>query len=285
MSTILAALALAAAATPGLLVTPTELAAALKDPSAVVLTIANAPADFESGHVPGARFIRYGDIAPDQSPLRSELPPVARLREIFAAAGVTATAKIIVYGSPMPASRLFFTLDYLGYTQVKMLNGGLNAWKASGGPLESGPQVRHSLSTDRSTGSPAQPQRVVSAEWINERLASPKITLLDARPDAEFTGADGGMGMHVPGHLPGAQQLVWNTLFDSTGKFLPDAELRKKFDAIGASTETPLVSYCMVGMRASVTYFVARHLGYDARMYDGSIEDWTHKKLPAKTGR
>jgi thiosulfate/3-mercaptopyruvate sulfurtransferase len=128
--------------------------------------------------------------------------------------------------------------------------------------------------------------RVVSADWIKERLSSPRMTLLDARPDAEFTGADGGMnGAHVKGHLPEARQLVWNTLLDSTGAFLPDAELKKKFDAIGANAQTPLVSYCMVGMRASVTYFVARHLGYDARLYDGSIVDWTRRKLPAVMGK
>lgn len=291
MSTILAALAVLAAATPGLLVTPAELAAALKDPAVVVLTIANTPADFESGHIPGARFIRYGDIAIDQPGLRSELPPVARLREIFAAAGVTNMSPVIIYGSPMPASRLFFTLDYLGHRDVKMLNGGMQAWKTSGGAVETGPQmptpqIRHRLDTEFSPASSAQHQRVVDAGWLQERLSSPRMILLDARPDAEYTGADGGMGgMHVPGHLPGAQQLVWNTLFDSTGTFLPDAELAKKFAAIGAVKDTPLVSYCMVGMRASVTYFVARHLGYDARMYDGSIEDWTNRKLPARTGR
>jgi thiosulfate/3-mercaptopyruvate sulfurtransferase len=112
------------------------------------------------------------------------------------------------------------------------------------------------------------------------------MTLVDARPDNEFTGADGGMnGAHVKGHLRDAQQLVWNTLLDSTGKFLPDAELRKKFEAIGATKTKPLVSYCMVGMRASVTYFVARHLGYDARLYDGSIVDWTRRRLPAVMGK
>ena len=63
------------------------------------------------------------------------------------------------------------------------------------------------------------------------------------------------------------------------------SELRKKFEAIGADARTPLVSYCMIGMRASVTYFVARHLGYDARMYDGSIVDWTRRKLPAVMGK
>jgi thiosulfate/3-mercaptopyruvate sulfurtransferase len=125
----------------------------------------------------------------------------------------------------------------------------------------------------------------VSADWIKERLSTTRMKLLDARPDAEYTGSDGGMnGMHVAGHLPDAKQLVWNTLLDSTGKFLPDAELRKKYEAIGATKDTPLVSYCMIGMRASVTYFVARHLGYDARMYDGSIVDWTRRRLPAVKG-
>lgn len=291
MSTILAALALVAATTPGLLVSPAELAATLTDPTVVVLTIANNPDDFESGHIPGARFIRYRDIAIDQAGLGSELPPVARLREIFAAAGITDSSKVVIYGAPMPASRLFFTLDYLGHPQVKMLNGGFAAWKGHGGAIESGPptsqpQIRHRSNTDKFLTPATQDQRVVNAAWLTDRLSSATMTLLDARPDSEYTGADGGMGgMHAAGHLPGAQQLVWNTLFDSAGKFLPDAELLKKFEAIGAAKETPLVSYCMVGMRASVTYFVARHLGFDARMYDGSIEDWTHKKLPTKTGR
>lgn len=49
---------------------------------------------------------------------------------------------------------------------------------------------------------------------------------------------------------------------------------------------TPLpAAYCMVGMRASVVYFVARYLGYDARLYDGSIVDWGRRGLPTRTGR
>jgi thiosulfate/3-mercaptopyruvate sulfurtransferase len=159
----------------------------------------------------------------------------------------------------------------------------LNAWKANGGAIDIGPAPKVAIAA--LTPKP-QPNRVVTADWIKERLSSSKMTLLDARPDAEFTGADGGMnGAHVKGHLPDAQQLVWNSLLDSSGTYLPDAELRKKFAAIGANTTTPLVSYCMVGMRASVTYFVARHLGYDARLYDGSIVDWTRRKLPAVMGR
>ena len=308
MSTILTALAVLAATTPGLLLSPADLASALKDPATIVIAVGSSEDDFIAGHIPGARFVNYNDIAVDAGGLSTELPPVDQLRKVLSAAGISDKSKIVIYGSAIAAARMFFTLDYIGHPNAKLLNGGLNAWKANGGAVEIGPLSREAL---RGTGTAEkissatltlkpQPDRVVSADWIKERLSSPtlrqaqgrpersrgaKMTLLDARPDAEYTGADGGMnGAHVKGHLPDAQQLVWNTLLDSSGKYLPDAELKKKFDAIGAKTSTPLVSYCMVGMRASVTYFVARHLGYDARLYDGSIVDWTRRKLPAVTG-
>lgn len=255
----------------------------MKDPATVVIAVGNSEDEFTAGHIPGARFVRYGDIAIDADGLSSELPPIAELRKVLGAAGISDKSKVVIYGSPIAAARMFFTLDYFGHPNAKLLNGGLTAWKANGGTIDIGPPPK--AATAALTPRP-RPDRVVSADWILERLSSPKMRLLDARPDNEFTGADGGMnGAHVKGHLPDAHQLVWNTLLDSYGRFLPDAELRKKFEAIGANTTTPLVSYCMVGMRASVTYFVARHLGYDARMYDGSIVDWTRRKLPAVTGR
>jgi thiosulfate/3-mercaptopyruvate sulfurtransferase len=283
MSTILIALAVLVATKQGLLVSAAELAASLKDPATLVVAVGNSDDDFIAAHIPGARFVRYDDIAIDADGLSSELPPIDQLKRVLSAAGISDKSKIVIYGSPITAARMFFTLDYIGHPNARVLNGGLNAWKASGGAIEIGPAPKVAIAA--LTPRPHS-ERVVSADWIKERLSSPKMTLLDARPDNEFTGADGGMnGAHVKGHLPDAQQLVWNTLLDSTGKFLPDAELRKKFEAIGANTTTPLVSYCMVGMRASVTYFVARHLGYDARLYDGSIVDWTRRRLPAVMGR
>ena len=243
------------------------------------------PADFELGHVPGARFVLYGDIAIDTDGLQSELPPIDQLRRVLANAGIGDRSKVIIYGSTIAATRMFFTLDYFGHPHARVLNGGLSAWKATRRRhlKRAAPAAATDCGADAEAAARSRRVRGLDQGAARRR---PKMTLLDARPDAEFTGADGGMnGMHVKGHLPDAQQLVWNTLLDSSGRFLPDAELKKKYDAIGAAKGTPLVSYCMVGMRASVTYFVARHLGYDARMYDGSIVDWTRRKLPAVMGK
>ncbi len=138
MSTILTALAVLAATTPGLLVSPADLASALKDPATIVIAVGNSEDDFIAGHIPGARFVRYDDIAIDADGLSSELPPIDQLRKVLSAAGISDKSKIVIYGSAIAAARMFFTLDYIGHPNAKLLNGGLNAWKANGGAIEIG---------------------------------------------------------------------------------------------------------------------------------------------------
>lgn len=294
MSTaVLVAAAFLAANTPALLVSPAELASRIADPSLVILHVANRESEFEAGRVPGAKFVLYSAIADNGDALGSELPPVSKLVALFESLGVSDASHVVVYGTPIAATRLFFTLDYLGHPHVRVLNGGLAAWKADGRQVESGAsRTSGGASRPGQAGTPRFVPRVVTerralAEWIEPRLNSASaMTLLDVRPDAEFTGADGGMnGAHAPGHIPGARQLLWTTLLQPDGRFLPDTALRAAFEKAGVTAAVPVVTYCMVGMRASVVYFAARHLGYDARMYDGSIVDWSRRMLPVKTGR
>jgi thiosulfate/3-mercaptopyruvate sulfurtransferase len=267
-------------------VSAVDLEARLGDPALVVLAAGERREDFDRGHVPGAVFIRLGDIAvAGDGSLGAELPPVDVLRDVFEAAGVGDTSQIVVYGSPLAASRLFFTLDYLGHPNVAVLDGGIDAWRA-----ERRPEAPTRAGADRPPRGRFTPRlktdRLALADWIAASTASGAIALVDARPDDEFTGADRGRdGAHVAGHLPGARQLLWSTLLDDRGIFLEDAILRARFEAAGARTGVPVVAYCRVGIRASLLYFVARHLGYDARLYDGSIVDWGRRGLPVHVGR
>lgn len=275
------------AASPGLLVSPAELAARLGDPATVVLHVEQGPSDFSAGHVPGARRIHYDQFAVDgPDGLGSELPSVEVLRALFQSLGVGASSHVVVYGSALAATRAFFTLDYLGHPDVRVLNGGLTAWRADGRRVATGDEPAPKADPGTLSRLTPRPDVVAQADWLVQRLESPRLALVDARPDAEFTGDDGGMrGMHVPGHLAGARQLIWTDLVTRASQFRSDDELRAKLTAAGAAPGVPVVSYCMVGMRASVVYFVARHLGFDARLYDGSIVDWTLRKLPAVRGR
>jgi thiosulfate/3-mercaptopyruvate sulfurtransferase len=296
MSTVTLVLTLSAllAPAPGLLLSPADLAAEMKDPALVILHVDMTSAGFDAGHIKGARFVGYNQITIEGSPqVGSELPPAADLVAVFQAAGVTDASRVVIYGPALAATRAFFTLDYLGHRNVGILNGGLAGWKAQGLEVEQGANGANGANGAKGakgakgalTAKP-RPEVVAMADWISQRLESPQIALVDARPDAEFTGDDGGMnGMHPAGHLPGAKQLVWTDVVSRSGQFVSDAELRAKMTAAGARSGVPVVTYCMVGMRASVIYFVARHLGYDAKLYDGSIVDWGQRKLPVKRGR
>jgi thiosulfate/3-mercaptopyruvate sulfurtransferase len=272
-------------ASPGVLVSTSDLASMLGDPSLVVLHVAERPAQFEEAHIPGARFLRYGDFAVDGvDDVGSELPPADQLKRVFEALGVSNGSRVVLYGtSPVTASRAFFTLDAAGHRNVKVLDGGMRTWRAEGRPTETGP----SRQTTTGTFAPRiDTARIATAQFIQQQMTSSGISLIDVRPDPEFLGTDGGMGgRHAAGHIAGAKQLTWNALVAEDGRFLPRETLQMRLAAAGAAAGKPVVAYCMVGMRASVVYLVARHLGYDARLYDGSIIDWSQKKLPVVTGR
>ena len=266
----------------GRLVSAKDLAASLRDPALVILHVAEDKSDYAQAHIPGARFVAYGSVSvAGADDLGAELPPPAALKELFENLGVSDTSRVVIYGHPVLASRLFFTLDVAGHSHVALLDGGLRAWQGDGGEVARGEE----RSPVRGTFTPrVTAERVATADWIRRQGGA--IALVDVRPDPEFTGSDGGMGgAHVPGHIEGAAQLTWNALVAPDGRFLPAEQLRAKLAAAGAVAGKPVVPYCMIGMRASVVYFVARHLGLDARLYDGSIVDWGRRSLPTRRGR
>ena len=277
---VLAVAPVSGQAAPGMLVSVTQLADMLKDSNVVVLHIADRASTFDQGHIPGARFVRYADLAVDgPEHLGSELPAAGTVKQVFEAAGVSDDSRVIVYAqSPVTAARAFFTLDVFGHRRVAILDGGLRAWREAKQPIDTG--ATSSVRTGRFTPR-LNAARLADATFIQRQVPGKSVALVDVRPDAEFFGTDGGMGgMHAAGHIAGAKQVTWNSLVDGDGKFLSREELRARLEAAGVADGRPVVSYCMVGMRASVVYFVARHLGHDAKLYDGSIVDWSRRKLP-----
>jgi thiosulfate/3-mercaptopyruvate sulfurtransferase len=285
VAVVLSVVASAAAAQPprgGHLISASDLAKALSDPAIVVLHVAEDESSYTEGHIPGARFLPYRSVAVEGDRLGAELPPTSALEHLFEGVGVSDRSRVVIYGHTVLAARVFFTLDAAGHGRVAMLDGGLAAWQAGGHPVERGSDAREW--TAGSFTPRVNAQRLATAEWIQAHAG--KIALVDVRPDPEFTGSDGGMGgVHVAGHIEGAKQLPWNALVGPDGRFLPPDQLRAKLNAAGADGQVPVIPYCMVGMRASVVYFVARHLGLDARLYDGSIVDWGRRGLPTRTGR
>lgn len=236
---------------------------------------------FAAGHIPTARHLPWSAIAVTRDGVDNELPSVEALTETFTQLGVGNTGRIVIYGDlgNLAAARAYVALDYLGHgDRVALLDGGLAAWRSRGltlstldltprpAPFTPRPQPTVVVELDR--------VRELSRALVESRDASPK--LVDARPTDEFTGATPGTGIRRPGHIPGAINLPWTDNLLSVEQPLfhsPDA-LRALWRRHGLDPDDALVIYCKTGGQASLNYFVAKYLGYDARLFDGSYMAW-----------
>jgi thiosulfate/3-mercaptopyruvate sulfurtransferase len=266
-----------------LLVSPAWLASHLQDANLVLLHVGDKN-DFLKEHIAGSQQIGLADVASQNmsGALMLELLPVAQIQEAFEARGVSNDSRVVVYfatNNITPATRVIWTLAYLGVDHVSLLDGGMPAWRASG----------NALSAD--TKSPARghltpklhPEFFADAKWITEHLKQPGVALIDSRLAPDYAGQDTGRAMARRGHIPGAGSLPIESFLADGARLKEPASLKDLFQGAGAKSGSQVVSYCYIGQRATLTWFIARLLGYDARMYDGSWDEWSKRtELPVE---
>jgi len=268
-----------------MLVSTGWLAQHLNDPKVVILHVSRDRTAYDAGHIPGARFLALSDFVVTREGILNELPPAATLKMVFERAGVSDDSRVILYGdtSVLPATRAYFTLDYLGHGAAALLDGGLPKWTTESHPLtKETPEVKQGRLTPR-----PRPEVVVNINAVkdlsfsatNAPAASP--VLVDARTAGEFSGTTPASSeIPRPGHIPGAANVYWMDAQASKTDMtlLPEASLRKMYESAGVTPDRPVVTYCNTGMQASQSYFTLKYLGYDAHMYDGSFSEWSNVK-------
>ena len=258
------------------------LAKHLNDDSLVLLQVGEKK-EFDEAHIPGAQFIQLPDIStPRGQGLTLELPPVDQLKAAFEKFGVSDRSRIVVYFGKdwvTPTARVFMTLDYLGLgDRTSILDGGLPAWRAEERAVTA--EVRQ-VKTGSFTPHP-NAKLVVDAAWVNANLSKPGIAILDARTAKFYTGEDAGQ-MPRGGHIPRAKSIPFSTLLNETNRFKTPDALRALFSTAGVKENDSVATYCHIGQQASLLYFVARYLGYEAHVYDGSFQDWSNRsELPVE---
>jgi thiosulfate/3-mercaptopyruvate sulfurtransferase len=118
--------------------------------------------------------------------------------------------------------------------------------------------------------------------WVRDRLSQPGVAIVDARTPNFYSGESAGSAKRA-GHIPGAVNLPFSSLVEDSLRIKNRQALESMFQKAGISKDQTVVTYCHIGQQASLVYLVARSLGYDARMYDGSYTEWSaNLELPVE---
>lgn len=246
----------------------------------------DARAEFESGHIPGARFMDLADLADADNPVPGMLPPNYKFASRMQALGIGDADRIVVYDdSPHhSAARGWWMLRSFGAQQVAILDGGLAKWKAEGLPLESGPS-----SGDRGHFSARlDPSWLAARDYVSSIVHSDGHEIADARGAARFAGEESEPRPGVaPGHIPGSRNLPHGRLFNPDNSWKRGEALREAFEESGIDLAKPMVTTCGSGVTAAVLLFGAQLLGkQDVKLYDGSWAEWgADPATPKATGR
>jgi thiosulfate/3-mercaptopyruvate sulfurtransferase len=235
---------------------------------------------YDAGHVPGAVFVDLEAISGHEPGRgRHPLPSRERFQAGMRAAGVGEDTAVVVYddGGGVVAARLWWMLRYFGHDRAAVLDGGVQAWPGQ-------------LSTDSVQPAPAgftarEPREELKLEYEDVGALPAGALLLDARAADRYRGQNEVVDP-VAGHIPGAVSAPTRDNLARDLRMRPAAELRERFEALGAGAERDVVVYCGSGVNACHELLAMEVAGLPgARLYPGSWSEWCGRaESPIATG-
>ncbi|MCC6314734.1 MAG: sulfurtransferase [Thermomicrobiales bacterium] len=249
------------------------------DPGLRVVTFASAE-EFVTGHIPGALRLDGPALALGDTSGAAIARWRGEMERLFAERGIGAGNTVVACDAgTLFATRPWWVLRVLGHDHVRVLDGGLAAWQAVGGPIAAGPAAGADSAIE-----PAVPLDAFRADMlaplgeVRDVLGDPRVVIVDTRTPEEY----------ADGHIPGAVNVSYplNAVAAPPKTWKPAAELRAIYEAAGVTSDKRIIPYCNTGVRSSVTDFTLRLLGYeDVALYSGSWNEWNaHPELPVATG-
>ncbi|MDN4611120.1 sulfurtransferase [Arthrobacter burdickii] len=237
---------------------------------------------YRAAHIPGAVYVDLETqlCAPGGPGLgRHPLPDADALQEAARQWGLDDGDTVVAYDDSgnLAAARLWWLLRDAGFASVRLLDGGLTAWRAAGFDVEGG-EERHCVgNVHLSTGH----MPVVSIPDLLE--PSGVDVLLDARAGERFRGEQEPVDPQA-GHVPGAVSAPTTDNLGDDRRFRPVEELRSRFASLGADRGRVAV-YCGSGITAAHEIAALEIAGIDAALFPGSWSQWsTTQGLPVVTG-
>lgn len=261
-----------------LLIDTDTLQRQLGSPGLVVIDVRGKAAYEFGGHIPGAVHSTWHEYSDPNAVAKGILnPDLGQIERILGCLGINADSDIVIYSNPFDnwgdEGRMFWMLEYLGHTRLRILDGGWVKWTAEKRPFEHG---RVSTPMGRFTAQPVN-ARIALKDEIKALIRGPHphTAILDARSVEEYLGKEVS-GIPRPGHIPSAIHVAWNGFLNKDATVKDPAVIREMLEAKGVRSEQEAVCYCTGGVRSAWLYFILRFAGYpQVRNYPGSWWEWS----------
>jgi thiosulfate/3-mercaptopyruvate sulfurtransferase len=237
-----------------------------------------------TGHLPGAVFVDLETELADPASVQAGRHPLPSIQRLQAAArrwGIRQDDRVVAYDATggLAAARAWWLLRWGGLADVRLLDGGLEAWTRQGEPLDTGDVVPEPGDVTMTPGG----MPVLS---IDEAAALPGAggILLDARAGERYRGEVEPIDPRA-GHVPGACSAPTTENLTPEGTFRAADDLRRRFGDLGAEPGRPVGVYCGSGVTAAHEVAALAVAGVDAALWPGSWSQWSNDPdRPAATG-
>jgi thiosulfate/3-mercaptopyruvate sulfurtransferase len=253
------------------LISAKEVAKIMKNDNVIVIS-AQKSSGYNDFHITGSISLPPS-ILVDNEPIPYMLKDVSEMEEIIGSKGVSNTNQIIIYdeGSHKYSGRLYWVFKYLGATDVKILNGGLEAWKAIRKPVTSSPTTKKATTFTANV----QPQYLAMLDEVKTATSDPGYVIVDARSEAEYMGTD--KTSLRQGHIPNAVHINYTDIIASNGEIKSAEELTAIYSENGVTPDKTVIIYCKTSVRAAIEFAaLSSVLGYEnVKVFDGAMSEWS----------
>jgi thiosulfate/3-mercaptopyruvate sulfurtransferase len=249
----------------------------LDDPKVVVIEVSTEPGIYERGHIRNAVKITWHTDLVDT--VNRDVVSSAKFQKFAQAAGISQDSTVVLYGDKNNwfAAWGAWIFNLYGAKDVRLLDGGRVKWEKDGRALTTAVTTK-AKGNFTSTRLDKTLRATLLQDIIPAAKKRVKVDLIDIRSADEYSGKifapAGFQELAVrAGHIPGAINIPWGSNVNADGTFKTVADLKKLYADKGVDGKQPIITYCRIGERSSLTWFVLSEiLGYDVKNYDGS---WT----------
>lgn len=234
-------------------------------------------------HIPGAVYLSPDAIRwPDQG-VPVKLMPAKDFANLLGRLGINNKTTVVIYSEQgdYKAPYLLWALDYIGHTKSAILDGGWTKWKSENRPTSQDyPKITPTSYIPKTN-------KNVRAELneVNSAVSNNSAVIIDVRPADLYSGEKGNWKRK--GHIKGSINHFWSLDLNDDGTWKSKDELKKIYEAIGATPDKNIIVSCGQGQMSAHTYFALKHiLGYpNVKNYDGGFNEWSNdESLPIEVG-